>query len=162
MNDWTDRAAQALEPLRGTHLVKKRATVMALVDARLAGRSEESVWRLPEVCNRSTYHSKWKHDPVFAAVLDEVTQLAREWKDTRAMDALRESAEQLALATPEAVAVAIRLLSDPDGHVQLRAAFGILDRAGFETATKGSADPGTLRIEYVIPNPETDADSEAG
>lgn len=155
MDDWTKRTARVLERLQSPHVVKKRATVLALVDARLAGRSENSVWSLPEVCNRTTYHNKWKQDPVFAAVLAEVTQLAREWKDTRAMEALRESAELLALASPEAVNVAIRLLSGEDPYVQLRAAFGILDRAGVETAVKGSA------VVYQAPVallPETDGD----
>ena len=135
--EWVKEAQAALHRLGPPHEEKKKATIIALVDARLAGRSEESVWKLPEVCNRNTYHMKWKKDPVFAGVLDEVDRLARGWKDNRALRALNQAAERLAVASPAAAMAAIRMLEADDMAVRLRAAFGILDRAGFQTAAKG-------------------------
>ena len=56
--DWIDEAAAQLNRLQGKHREKQRATVIALVDARISGRSEETVWSLPETCSRNIYHSK--------------------------------------------------------------------------------------------------------
>jgi len=135
---WVEAVGAAFGGLTGPHLEKKKATIIALVDARLAGRPEESVWKRAGVCNRGTYHLKWKRDPAFARALDEVTRLATTWRDTRTIRALQEAAEKLALAAPIAAARATLLLGSNDENVRLRAAFGILDRAGMETASKGS------------------------
>lgn len=140
MAEWEQAAADQLNRLQEPHRDKKRATVIALVDARLAGHPEETVWRQPHTCARNTYHAKWKHDPVFCDVLDRVTQMATSWRDTRAVRALALAAENLALVSPAAVAqLAARLKSDDEGIV-LRAAIAILDRAGLETAPKGTLD----------------------
>lgn len=147
--EWEAAVGAAFATLGGTHWEKKKATILALVDARLAGRPEESVWRLPETCSRQVYHAKWKRDPSFAAALAAVDRLAREWKDGRAVRALQEAAERLALASPVAAATAVRLLGAEDPNIKLRAAFGILDRAGMETATKAAFDNDvTLRVVY--------------
>jgi hypothetical protein len=135
---WIDAAAVALGELQPPHVERKRATIVALVDAQLAGRAEQSVWGLPGVCNRGTYHLKWKAQPDFAAALATVGRLAREWRDTRALRALQEAAENLALAAPAAVMRAIGLMESVEDRVALSAAFGILDRAGIETAAKSS------------------------
>lgn len=140
MADWESLAAAELDRLTNPHAGKKRATIIALVDARIAGRTEESVWTLPETCNRSVYHVKWKKDPTFAEVLTKVTDLARGWKDGASLRALSQAAERLALASPIAVARAIAMLQSDDEQVVLRAAFGILDRAGVETAAKGKTE----------------------
>lgn len=135
---WTEVVQAAFASLTPPHLEKKKATIIALVDARLAGRPEESVWHQPGVCNRGTYHLKWKKQPGFAQALAAVDRLAREWKDGRAIRALQDAAERLALAAPIAVAKATALMASADEAIVLRAAFGILDRAGVETATKSS------------------------
>lgn len=134
--EWVKAVEEAFDDLTPPHLEKKKATIIALVDARLAGKPEESVWKLPEVCNRGTYHLRWKHDPAFAACLEAVTRLARQWKDGRTVRALQEAAERLALAAPVAVGKVLGLLTSEDENVRLRAALAILDRAGVETATK--------------------------
>lgn len=138
--DWLDAVGAELDRLENPHREKKRATILAIVDARLAGRSEETVWepRRPETCSRQIYHTKWKQEPVFAEVLDAVYRAARQWQDGRALRALRQAAERLALASPVAVATAIDALRAEDANVRLRAAFGILDRAGIETSTKST------------------------
>ena len=62
-------------------------------------------------------------------------KLARRRKPAR----LQQAARRLALASPVAVAIAVELLKSPDAAIQLRAAFGILNRAGIETAVKSSS-----------------------
>ena len=156
VDEWITRTAQVLGRLGQPHREKKRATVIALVDARLAGRPEESVWRLPETCSRATYHGKWKHDPLFQEVLATVDEIAHNWRDTRAIEALRKAAEMLALASPAAAMKAVAMLQVDDPSVVLRAAFGILDRGGFETAAKG----GAMIFAPVALLPETDEDGE--
>jgi hypothetical protein len=90
MADWFDTAAAELDRLTGVHVGKKRATILALVDARISGRSEETVWSLPETCNRSAYYKWRKEDPIFFDVLTKVTGLARTWKDGAALRALAQ------------------------------------------------------------------------
>lgn len=116
--------------ITGNHASKKQDTILAIVDARLAGRSEETVWKLPHTCARSTYHDKWKKDPTFADVLASVTEVARGARSEIALDALSDAALSLAISAPEAVKTAIHLMGSLDDSISLRAAFGILDRAG--------------------------------
>ena len=135
--DWVGAAASQLERLADNRYYgKMRATIIAIVGARLAGQSEETVWkpRRPETCSRSVYHGDWKKQPLFADVLKEVERLAREFADSKALRAKQQAGERLALATPAAVAVAMREMQNDDPAIRLRAAFGILDRAGLETA----------------------------
>jgi hypothetical protein len=145
--EWEGAVAAALGALTGAHAEKQKATIIALVDARLAGKPEESVWDRPETCNRRTYHMRWKHDPAFAGALAEVQRLASEFKDSRVVRALAQAAERLALASPVAAAKVIELLGAGDERVRLQAAFGILDRAGQETASKGPQSA-VLRVVY--------------
>ncbi len=138
--EWVGGAQATLSRLNGEVWAdKKKATILALVDAHLSGQSEETVWGRPETCARNTYHLKWKKDPLFAAVLADVDGLARGWKDGRSMRALSEAAERLALASPVAVAKLIERLKSTDESIILRAATAILDRAGMQTAAKSSS-----------------------
>lgn len=136
--EWMEAAEKIFANLQPPHLEKKRATVLALVDARLSQQSEETVWRRPDCCSRNTWHSKWKHDPVIVATVDAVQKLATGWRDAKMLQALQDAAEKLALASPLAAMVAAQKLMSGDDKVALRAAFGILDRADFSTATKAS------------------------
>lgn len=149
MAEWETLAADELTRLTAPNEAKKRATVLALVDARIAGQPEESVWGRPETCSRNIYHAKWKKDPIFASVLENVTALARTWHDGRALRALSRAAERLALASPVAVARAITLMDSGDEAVALRAAFGILDRAGVETAAKSKVDVKSVEMTHA-------------
>lgn len=150
--DWVDAVASELDRLDGQlHANKKRNTVLALVDIRLSGGSEESVWTRPTTCNRSTWHLKWKRDPLLMDVLGNVERLARRWTDTRTIRALQEAAEKLMLASPAAAGKAIALMLSEDDAVALRAAFGVLDRAGVETAPKQQQQHGlTPELESLI------------
>lgn len=141
--DWAEAVATELDRLRGLqHEHKRRNTILALVDARLAGRSEETVWDRPECCNRSTWHNKWKHDELMVSVLGNVERSARRWSDTKAVRALADASERLQLASPAAAGKAISLMLSNDDRVALQAAFGILDRAGVETAPKTQQEHG--------------------
>lgn len=159
-DDWIGVAAAALDRFDGLHARKKRDTVIALVDARLAGRSEESVWDRPETCSRAIYHGKWKHDLLFAAVLDEVSRIAQTWHDTRALRALQSAAERMALASPVAAARLITLMNNDEAAIVLRAATAILDRAGMETAQKGNVT-GAVGVQIYLPdNGRNDAEPD--
>ena len=84
-------------------------------------------------------------------MLKQVETLAREYVDGRALRAKQQAAERLALAAPIAVATAIREMQSDDPAVRLRAAFGILDRAGIETAPKGTV-AGTMGVQIYLPD----------
>ncbi len=140
LTGWRVYALDELVRLNGESYARKRKdTIIALVDAHLAGRSEETVWDLPDTCSRTTYHVHWKKDPLFADVLRNVDRIADEWRDRRQIDALAEAAELLRVESPDSVRAAVELRNtSEDDRVKLQAAFGILDRAGVETATKSS------------------------
>lgn len=147
--DWRERATAALGRLNGVQWAdKKKATIVALVDAHLAGHSEETVWERDDICARNTYHNKWKKDALFAEVLAEVDSLARDWRDNRAVYALGEAAENLRLAAPDAVGRLITIMSQGRDLTNSRlAATAVLDRAGMETAAKSSSETtGTLAV----------------
>lgn len=144
--EWLPQAVGELNRFDGPNAEKKRATVLALVDARLAGRAEETVWRLDETCSRTVYHTKWKKDATFSNVLETVTKLARDWKNGESTRALAEATKRLALAAPSAARAAILLLRSTDESIRLRAALAILDRAGVETAAKSSSETVTTEM----------------
>lgn len=118
------------------HTQKMIDTIVALVDARIAGHPETPVFDRPDTCSATTYHTTWKHDKDFTDCLNNVTAFVRDWHDGRALRALEEAAEKLALAAPIAVGKAISLIGYGDASIALRAAFGVLDRAGVQTSTK--------------------------
>jgi len=138
---WVNLAEEKFQELRErrrgkTNTQKMINTIVALVDANMAGQSETAVFNRPDTCHVQTYHQKWKHDQDFAECLESVGRLAQQWKDSRAVRSLESSAERLALSSPVAVAELAKLLKDSDPRVRLRAAVSILDRAGVETAVK--------------------------
>lgn len=142
-DDWLQAATQELDRLgERRHYGKMRETIIAIVGARLSGESEETVWspRRPNVCTRALYYHKWKKDPLFSEVLANVERIARHHMESRALRARLAAAERLALASPIAVGVAIREMQHEEAAIRLRAAFGILDRAGVETATKTAVE----------------------
>ena len=168
--DWIVAAKSELDRLGEPHREKKRATVIALVDARLSGQSEELVWdraRYPNVCARSVYHGKWKKNVLFMDVLAKVTELAQGWKDGEELRAVQAAVRKLRLATPavadQLVSVATlgrvrRVIDEGNGPSVvytlaqsaevIRAAVALLDRAGMETAAKTDAriDDGAPKI----------------
>ena len=94
-DEWISAAVTQLERLGGDrHYGKMRGTIIAIVGARLAGESEETVWepRRPETCSRTIYQRKWKKQPLFADVLKQVEGLAREYQDGRSLRAKQQAA----------------------------------------------------------------------
>ena len=135
---WKQTIREQLSRLNGLqHERKKKDTLIALIDANMSGKSEETVWEREDTCARSTWHEKWKRDPLIAEVLERARRLAHDWRDGLAANTLAEAAELLALESYASVekAAYLRDKSDDD-RVQLQAAFGILDRADIKTATK--------------------------
>ena len=144
---WKQTIFAELARLNGLqHERKKKDTLIALIDANLSGKSEETVWEREDTCARSTWHEKWKRDPLIADVLERARRLAHDWRDGLAANTLAEAAELLALESYASVekAAYLRDKSDDD-RVQLQAAFGILDRAGALTAAK--SDVSTNRLD---------------
>jgi len=142
LKDWVPKVSAELSRLDSMQWAqKKRDTILAIVDARLGGLSEETVWGRSDTCSRNTYHSKWKKDDIFASVLTNVEKLARSMRDNRALYALQNAVERLALATPNAVARLIEVMAQAGDLTNARlAATAILDRAGMETAAKSRVD----------------------
>ncbi len=138
---WKKKAVAELARLNDERWADKmKTTIVALVDAHLAGISEETVWGRPETCSRTVYHQKWKKQPLFAEVLAEVNGLARDWKDNESVYALEDAARALKLATPDAVKRLVAIMAQADDLTNSRlAAVAVLDRAGLETAAKSSS-----------------------
>lgn len=141
MNDWKATAQAALDRLNDErHGEKMKSTILAMVDAHLAGASEESVWEREDTCSRRVYHQKWKKHAGFSAALAEVDKLAREWRDDRRLNALGHAAELLRLAAPDAVDRLVAIMRQEADLTNGRlAAVAVLDRAGMETASKSSS-----------------------
>lgn len=118
-----------------TVIEKRRNTIIALVEARLNGTSEEEVFKRRDTCARRIYHEKWKKEPLFADTLAKVTAAAR---SAKAKSALDNALHKLTLNTEVAVDRVVELIQHVDGRIALSASFGLLDRAGIETATKSS------------------------
>ena len=84
--EWsTDETVMAaLDALQPPHLQKKINTIFALVDARLSGRSEETICA-PDTVNRKHYHYEMEaRSLVFAAALDAVYKAALRSHNQRA------------------------------------------------------------------------------
>lgn len=141
ISGWKKRAVAELARLNDERWADKmKTTIVALVDAHLAGISEETVWGRPETCSRKTYHEKWKKQSLFAEVLAEVNGLARDWKDNESVYALEDAARALKLATPDAVKRLVAIMAQAEDLTNSRlAAVAVLDRAGLETAAKSSS-----------------------
>lgn len=144
---WKDTIRAELARLNGVqHERKKKDTLIAIIDANMAGKSEETVWGREDTCARSTWHDKWKKDPLISDVLERARRLAHDWRDGLAASTLAQAAELLALESYASVEKAAQLRDgSDDDRVQLQAAFGILDRAGALTAAK--SDVSTNRLD---------------
>lgn len=138
---WQRLIVRELSRLTGQqHDRKKKNTIIALIDGRLAGLPEESIWRRDDVCARSTWHERWKSDPLISSVLSACMAIADDWADNRVAMALAETAERLALESPASLNTVIHVRDNADNYRdRLSAAFGIMDRASATIAPKSSA-----------------------
>lgn len=134
----------ALNRLPEPHRQKKRATVLGLVAAKLAGKSEESVFGKEDTCSRNIWHSKWKRDEVISSVLATVLAAAETWRATDELRSLQAASRYLALGAPAAAARLVTMLAHADAAQARLAAQAILDRADFSTAAKSSSLHGEM------------------
>ena len=148
---WLNLVDDELDQLKPPHEMTKRRTVIALVQAKLTRTSEERVWELSDTCSRNTWHRTdknkkgdrrgWKWDPVISRVYDRVLKLALQWIERKPLLAVQEAAAILTNAAPEAAEKVVTLMRGAmNQRDQLQAGLSILDRAGVETAPKGSMD----------------------
>lgn len=146
--DWASSAEiiAQLSRLEQPHRQKKVNTVLLFVDAKMAGRAEDTVFESPLTCTRTNFY-KWKKNPTFADVLTRVQAAAQHWQDTEAARALQKAAKRLALTAPVAAARLARLLDSADEGIVLRASTSILDRAGIETAPQTVAHSTSSSLE---------------
>ncbi len=87
-------------------------------------------WRF--VCSQSIYYRKWTHDAAFVGALEAARQ-------ELTAQAIASAVVGLQAGTSEAVGEVRRLIREGEAeNTRLRAAFGLLDRAGMETAPKSS------------------------
>lgn len=128
--EWVEDVADALGRITGPNAQRKRDTIVALVAARLEKRSDNWAFKNATPGHKTTYHKTWKHDPEFAEVLAEVERLAVHWKSQIEARAMAEAASRLAMLAPVAVTVTAKALRSSDLNIALKAAFGIMDRAG--------------------------------
>ena len=143
---WLEYGLSELNRIQPPERNKKVNTIIALIDARLAGESDASVFRRADCVSRDVWYKKWSKDAVISSVLDNIKELIRPIHDKNALLAMSAAATNMQLASPLAVRRAISLMDSLDEAVSLRAAFGLLDRAGIETAAKN-----TTNLEGDIP-----------
>jgi hypothetical protein len=159
-DEWIEMASAALDKLLPPHKNKKRNTIIAVVDAKLSGRSVESALNRPDTGSRISYYSSWVKSENFVSVLNEVLDIAQRWQSEQALEALQKAAHRLALASPIAAGKLVQQLSHEDAAIVLRAAIAILDRAGIETARK-SRNETTASVDIRQLNELSDAELEA-
>lgn len=130
--DWTSLAEiiAALASFGGAHAEKKRQTIIALVEAELAGDPEETVWSRPDTCSRSTYHARWKRNKQFTRVLALVRDIARKYASAAPAAAMIKARRTMQLGTAPAATRTVRELDNEDGNIALKAAKMIIDATG--------------------------------
>lgn len=125
---------------------------------------EKSVkdWIASEGCpvsNTAWYRHEQRNflrHPDFAAALTAYLEAGLKWQTDEESRAIRRASRLTALATPDAAQTQIDLMKTAEREeVKLKAAQGILDRAGLATAKKGVSsvvgeDGGDLTTQVVI------------
>lgn len=136
---WEEAARAALNRIRGKGSQQKKAAIVKVVSAKLAGNSIASVFKDKETrpCNPDVFWRWMAHDKLFKRTIEEVEQLARTFQDEQIIRDLKLARQRLAMAAPVAATELVRLMRmSPDEKVRLQAANSILDRADLTTATK--------------------------
>lgn len=130
--DWHTLAeiVDALARFGGAHAQKKRDTVIALVEAELAGEPEETVFKRPDTCSRSTYHHRWKKNKQFTRILALARDIARKYHSAQQAAAMLEARRTMQLGSAPAARVMVDTLQDDDSRVALSAARAIIEIVG--------------------------------
>ena len=156
--DWMSGEVEAELREVGQGLVQQKrslmhVTILRLAHARATQQAETPVFELADTCSRTTWYGRyrknpvtgeryktpgWIDDPAVLNALQVATERARRWEDTRISRALTEARLILVESTPDAARELKRQIDHGDKDVDRReASKAVLDRAGFETASKG-------------------------
>lgn len=143
---WVDLAIDELErldtPIERQDIVnKKQWTIIHMVDATVSGKPISTVFAKENTGSDVAYY-KWKNDPLFADVYNNVLEMARMWKNRNALMRIAAAQKHLEMAAPAAAMLLIKQLGSPNPNVAQRAAIAILDRAARETADKSVSEIG--------------------
>lgn len=152
--------SNALAQFRGNSATSKRTTILEIVRAELEGRPESSVWGLPGVCNRSTFHGKWKKNDQFAAVWSYVRDVATKHRSTAQVRQVLDSRDWLRRHTTNAAFVLTTLTTSTNENIAYKAARAILDITGTSSHELTDAELARM-IEPAILVPEEERE-EAG
>lgn len=138
--EWIEQAMQALSTIKGRTSAQRKQAIIAVVTAKIEGRSVASVFKAPDApCDRAVYYKWMGEDPDFRAASETVERLARAYLDESMIADLQKAKRRLVAVAPAAVMELARLLQDGDPRVRLSAANSILDRAAMDTAQKVEA-----------------------
>lgn len=119
----------ALNEIDGQHAELKKSTIRNLVWAQLNNQSARSVFERPDCCNESTWHKRWKHDPLIRRVLAYVSSAAKAFTTAQEAVAMMEAKRAGQQATPYAANVLISMLGEKP-EIALRAAIELLKLTG--------------------------------
>lgn len=88
----TEEILELLRAVKGPHVDKKRYTLIKLAVARVTpGVTEESVWQdedsevQAQLCARSTWYGKWKHQDDIKAAMEACEARLRDWRDMQTL-----------------------------------------------------------------------------
>lgn len=122
--------------ISGPYCAKKRATIMAMLTTEILGQRME--WGRPDVCAKSTWYDKWRHDPLIRDVMDKVRETIIDARTREAAQAVDEALLIIQEQAPAAAAAIVNLLRSHDESQRRLAAESILNRASTATAEKQS------------------------
>ncbi len=135
---WQDMVdvVNALNEITGSHSELKKRTIIALVQAKLRNKPARSVFDEKEYCNESTWHKRWKHDPLIMRVYEFVLSAATTFSGAAEAVNILEAKRYVQNATPLAAQVLAGKMASLDESIALRAALEVLK------LTKTFADDG--------------------
>lgn len=143
----TEEIIELLNAIDGTHIRKKRNTVIKIAFARASEQPLVKVFGQPDTCNESVWYMKWQHDPAIRAAHDACYKRAMEWTDEETArleshyrrERLRSIARWAAQA-PDALA-AVMLDMDQRGSDRISAANSLMTWADPDAAGKAQPSP---------------------
>lgn len=116
----------ALNEITGRHSELKKKTILALVEAKLRNESARSVFENPEYCNESTWHKRWKKDPLIMRVYEFVLSAATTFNGASEAVQILTAKRYIQNMTPLAAQILGRKILSKDESIALRAALAIL------------------------------------
>lgn len=165
-SEWGDRARELLDQIRPPMARQKRATLLAIADAALSGRSQ---WWLFSTKNRPAgtvskpvHYRFLAEEPAYRAAYDYLVGQAASKRETELGEQEAEALRQIAearlllqhLSLPAVRELQAILNGGEDGELRLRAANSVLDRvAGLGAKadlTSGGEPIGSAATIYIV------------